>query len=220
MKANREAKAKAKGNSVSEINEPNAKNSMPADNVRGETFEEHDIYMNELLTRLKTIDEDRITQDPFIYVEKHVERLVKNEFWKEGGSKCGQRPHRLYAPEKGKQIKYSMYPSASRDELPACPWRCYARWITEEKTFQCISLDDEQTCVRNFNLAHWSTISGLETSFGDKIKAYPDIRLCDIADLVLKKYKCKVSVSVLWVYPDTNQFSGRRKSSCTNVLSQ
>ncbi|GJT61828.1 multidrug resistance-associated protein 5 [Tanacetum coccineum] len=29
--------------------------------------------------------------------------------------------------------------------------------------------------------------------FGDKIKANPDIRLCDIADLVMKKYKFKVS---------------------------
>ncbi|GKG56944.1 hypothetical protein Tco_0582295, partial [Tanacetum coccineum] len=46
MKANREAKAKAKGNSALEINEPNDENSMPADNVRGETFEEYDIYIN------------------------------------------------------------------------------------------------------------------------------------------------------------------------------
>ncbi|GKE29757.1 hypothetical protein Tco_1445141 [Tanacetum coccineum] len=72
MEANREAKAK--GNSVSEMNEPNDENSMPADNVRGETFKEHDIYMNELLTRLKTTDEDGKTQDPFISVEKYVEK--------------------------------------------------------------------------------------------------------------------------------------------------
>ncbi|GJX84883.1 hypothetical protein Tco_0335657 [Tanacetum coccineum] len=72
MKANREAKAK--GNSVSEMNEPNDENNMSADNVRGETFKEHDIYMNELLTRLKTTDKDGKTQDPFIYVEKYVEK--------------------------------------------------------------------------------------------------------------------------------------------------
>ncbi|GKF65753.1 multidrug resistance-associated protein 5, partial [Tanacetum coccineum] len=46
IKANREANAKVKDNLVSEMNEPNNKNSMPADNVR----------------------------DPFISVEKHVER--------------------------------------------------------------------------------------------------------------------------------------------------
>nr|GEU55625.1 pentatricopeptide repeat-containing protein [Tanacetum cinerariifolium] len=42
-------------------------NDMPADNVRCETFEEHDIYMNELLKSLKTADKDRITEDPFIF---------------------------------------------------------------------------------------------------------------------------------------------------------
>ncbi|GJX50866.1 hypothetical protein Tco_0277711 [Tanacetum coccineum] len=46
MKANREAKTKAKDNPVSELNKPNDENSMPTDNVR----------------------------DPFIFVEKHVER--------------------------------------------------------------------------------------------------------------------------------------------------
>ncbi|GJR50203.1 putative reverse transcriptase domain-containing protein [Tanacetum coccineum] len=128
MKANREAKAKAKGNSVSEINEPNDENCMSADNVRGETFEEYDIYMNELLTKLKTIDEDEKTQDPFNSVEKHVgEKYVTVEqfkecltyyalangfsLWYERSSrkkvveKCGQRPPRFLVPEKGKQRK-------------------------------------------------------------------------------------------------------------------
>nr|GEW55707.1 multidrug resistance-associated protein 5 [Tanacetum cinerariifolium] len=73
MKANREAKAK--GNSVLEINEPNDENSMPADNVRGETFKKHDIHMNMLLKRLKTIDEDGKTQNPFIFVEENVEKF-------------------------------------------------------------------------------------------------------------------------------------------------
>nr|GEV04770.1 zinc finger, CCHC-type [Tanacetum cinerariifolium] len=68
MKANRKAKAKAKDKPYSEINKPNEENSMLADNVRGETFEEHDIYMNELLKSLKTADKDGITEDPFIYV--------------------------------------------------------------------------------------------------------------------------------------------------------
>nr|GEU66034.1 damaged DNA binding 2 [Tanacetum cinerariifolium] len=75
MKDNREAKAKVKGNSVSEMNEPNDENSMSANNVRSKTFEEHDIYINELLTKLKTTDEDGITEDPFIYVEKYMERF-------------------------------------------------------------------------------------------------------------------------------------------------
>ncbi|GJU82190.1 hypothetical protein Tco_1284555 [Tanacetum coccineum] len=61
------------------MNEPNEENSMLTDNVRGETFEEHDIYMNELLKSLKAADKDGITEDLFISVEKHVERLVKSK---------------------------------------------------------------------------------------------------------------------------------------------
>ncbi|GJS47577.1 multidrug resistance-associated protein 5 [Tanacetum coccineum] len=163
MKANREAKAKAKDNLVSKMNEPNDENSMPADNVRGETFEEHDIYMNELLKSLNTADKDGIAEYPFIFVgEKHVSvsqfkecrtyYALANGFslWYERSgeyrvvAKCGQRKPRLSDPEKGKQRKQTRYPNASSDELLTCPWRCYAR-------------------------------------------------LCDIADLVMKKYKCKVS---------------------------
>nr|GFA12865.1 pentatricopeptide repeat-containing protein [Tanacetum cinerariifolium] len=73
MKANRKPKAKAKDKLDEEMNEPNEENSMPADNVRAETFKEHDIYMNELLKSLKTTDKDGITKDPFVFVEKHVE---------------------------------------------------------------------------------------------------------------------------------------------------
>ncbi|GKB82374.1 hypothetical protein Tco_0949269 [Tanacetum coccineum] len=70
MKANRKAKAKAKDKPNSKMNEPNEENSMPTDNVRGKTFGEHDIYMNELLKSLKTADKDGITEDPFISVKK------------------------------------------------------------------------------------------------------------------------------------------------------
>ncbi|GKD68081.1 hypothetical protein Tco_1322171 [Tanacetum coccineum] len=74
MKANRKEKAKAKDKPNSGMNEPNKENNIPTDNVRAETFEEHGIYMNELLKSLKTIDKDGITEDPFISVEKHVKR--------------------------------------------------------------------------------------------------------------------------------------------------
>ncbi|GKF19034.1 hypothetical protein Tco_0067672, partial [Tanacetum coccineum] len=68
IKANREANAKTKDNPVLEMNEPNDDNNMLADNVRCETFKEHDIYMNELLKSLNTADKDGITKDPFIFV--------------------------------------------------------------------------------------------------------------------------------------------------------
>ncbi|GJV92607.1 hypothetical protein Tco_1540420 [Tanacetum coccineum] len=72
MKANIENKAK--GNSVPDINEPNAENNMPVDTTRGETLVEHDIYINELLTRLMTTNENGKIQDPFIFIEKHADK--------------------------------------------------------------------------------------------------------------------------------------------------
>ncbi|GKD05577.1 multidrug resistance-associated protein 5, partial [Tanacetum coccineum] len=94
MKANRKEKAKAKDKPDSGMNEPNEENSMPVDNVRGETFEEHDIYMNELLKSLKTDDKDGITEDPFISVKKHVKRYpMYNEttHWRLRKQKVGEK---------------------------------------------------------------------------------------------------------------------------------
>ncbi|GJU12065.1 multidrug resistance-associated protein 5 [Tanacetum coccineum] len=74
-------------------------------------------------------EKDGITEDPFISVEKHVERfpmLVKS-MEARVVAKCGQRKPRLSDPEKGKQRNQTMYPNGgSSDELPTCPWRCYA----------------------------------------------------------------------------------------------
>ncbi|GJZ60908.1 multidrug resistance-associated protein 5 [Tanacetum coccineum] len=181
--SDKKAKAKAKDKPDSEMNEPNEENSMPADNVRGETFKEQDIYINELLKSLKTADKDRITEDPFISVgEKYTSvaqfkecltyYALANGFslWHERSeeervvAKCGQRPPKVSAPEKGKQRKQTKYPYASSDALPKCPWRCYARWMTAEKTFQCISLVDEHTCVRNFNFGALVNYSQLITN--------------------------------------------------------
>ncbi|GKB76765.1 multidrug resistance-associated protein 5 [Tanacetum coccineum] len=172
IKANREAKAKAKDNPVLEMNETNNENSMPADNVRDETFEEHDIYMNELLKSLKTADKDRIIEDPFISIgEKYVSGAQFKEcltyyalgngfsLWYERSgeyrvvAKYGQRKPRFSNPEKGKQRKQT----------------------------------------RNFNFGSLVNYKWIAKIFGDNIKANPDIKLCDIADLVMKKYKCKAT---------------------------
>ncbi|GKC21019.1 multidrug resistance-associated protein 5, partial [Tanacetum coccineum] len=68
-------------------------------------------------------------------------------------------------------------------------------WMTDEKTFQCISLNDEHTCVKNFNFGALVNYKWIAKIFGDKIRDNLDIRLCDIVDLVMKKYKCKVSLN-------------------------
>ncbi|GJY69557.1 multidrug resistance-associated protein 5 [Tanacetum coccineum] len=46
---------------------------------------------------------------------------------------------------------------------------------------------------KNFNFSLLVNYKGIGKVFGDKIRANPDIRLCDIDELVMKKYKCKVT---------------------------
>nr|GEW65028.1 pentatricopeptide repeat-containing protein [Tanacetum cinerariifolium] len=94
IKANREANAQAKDNPVSKINEPNNENSMHADNARGDTFEEHDIYMNKLLKSLNTADKDGITKDPFVSIKKHMERYPmydETTHWRLRKPKVGEK---------------------------------------------------------------------------------------------------------------------------------
>ncbi|GKC63687.1 multidrug resistance-associated protein 5 [Tanacetum coccineum] len=204
MKANRKAKAKAIDKPDEEMNEPNEENSMHADNVRGETFEEHDIYMNELLKSLKTTDKDGITEDPFISVEKHMERYPmydETTHWRLRKPKVGEKYTSVaqfkecltyYALANGFSLWYER--SGEVRVVAKCEQRP-PRVDDDEKTFQCISLNDEHTCVRNFNFGALVNYKWIAKIFGDKIRANPDIRLCDIADLVMKKYKCKVSLN-------------------------
>ncbi|GJS78118.1 pentatricopeptide repeat-containing protein [Tanacetum coccineum] len=76
-------------------------------------------------------------------------------------AKCGSRPEMLKEPKKGKQRKWKRYPSTSAGEGSNCAWRCYGKEMTEEKSFQVISMDDEHTCVKDFkygNLVNYKWI--------------------------------------------------------------
>ncbi|GJV64239.1 hypothetical protein Tco_1475067 [Tanacetum coccineum] len=175
IKANREAKVKAKDNPILEMSEPNNENSMPAENVRDpfisieKHMERYPMYDETTHWRLRKPK----VGEKYVSVAQFKECLTYYAFengfslWYERSgevrvvAKCGQRPARLFDPEKGKQRKQTKYPSASSDDLPTCPYRCYAR----------------------VNL---------------------DIRLCDIANLVIRKYKCKAS---------PNQYTNAKKYS-------
>ncbi|XP_071735532.1 uncharacterized protein [Rutidosis leptorrhynchoides] len=112
---------------------------------------------------------------------------------KEVIAKCGQRPPRLKNPDAGKKRKYNRYPSVGKGDEPKCSWRCFGRKMKTEDSFQVVSLVDEHTCVRSFRFGSLINYKWIGKEFGDKIKANPNIRLVDIADLVLKKYKCSVT---------------------------
>ncbi|XP_071740697.1 uncharacterized protein [Rutidosis leptorrhynchoides] len=117
-------------------------------------------------------------------------------------AKCGQRPLRLKNPDAGTLgfyciifMKYNRYPSVGKGDEPKCSLRCFGRKMKTEDSFQVVSLVDEHTCVRSFRFRSLINYKWIGKEFGDKIWANPNIRLVDIADLVLKKYKCSVTLN-------------------------
>ncbi|GJR46434.1 hypothetical protein Tco_1314537 [Tanacetum coccineum] len=67
--------------------------------------------------------------------------------------------------------------------------------ITTESSFQVISLKEDHTCVRDFKYGNLVNYKWFAKHFGHKIRQNPEIKLHEIADLVLKKYKWIVSQS-------------------------
>ncbi|GJR58778.1 hypothetical protein Tco_1500940 [Tanacetum coccineum] len=80
-------------------------------------------------------------------------------------ARCGMIPEKLKEIENEKQRKHIKYPSGGRNESPNCPFRCYVNYKWIAKHFR------------------------------HKIRQNPKIKLHEIADLVLKKYKCLVNPS-------------------------
>ncbi|KAJ9566551.1 hypothetical protein OSB04_002517 [Centaurea solstitialis] len=64
-------------------------------------------------------------------------------------TRCGSRPPRN--PTKGKQRKGKRYPSAEKGGKQQCQWRCYARWMKKEQSFQVIFINpNEKTYFDRF----------------------------------------------------------------------
>ncbi|KAJ9538305.1 LOW QUALITY PROTEIN: hypothetical protein OSB04_031038 [Centaurea solstitialis] len=77
-----------------------------------------------------------------------------------------------------------------------CQWRCYARWMKKEQSFQVISVKDEHICSRNFKYGSLINYKWVGSKFGHRIRCNPEIKLVEIVELVLKKYKCQVTTSI------------------------
>ncbi|GKB82611.1 hypothetical protein Tco_0949506 [Tanacetum coccineum] len=108
-------------------------------------------------------------------------------------TRCGMRPEKLKDKEKGKQRKHFKYPSSGRNEGSNCPFRCYGKLMLTESSFYVISLIEEHNCVRNFKYGNLVNYKWIGKHFGHKIRQNPEIKLHEIADMVLKKFKCIVS---------------------------
>ncbi|KAJ9546572.1 hypothetical protein OSB04_019115 [Centaurea solstitialis] len=111
-------------------------------------------------------------------------------------AKCGQRPERVKDTKKGKTTKNVRYPPQQKDgKQNQCKWRCYARLMKKEASFQVITLNDVHTCARCFKYGSLINYKWIGKEFGSRIRMNPDIKLIEIADLVMKKYKCMLTPS-------------------------
>ncbi|GKD44081.1 multidrug resistance-associated protein 5, partial [Tanacetum coccineum] len=172
MKAKRKAKAKAQDKQNSEMNEPN---------------EEYK----------KSYDKDGITEDPFISVEKHVERYPmydETKHWRLRKPKVGEK-YTSVAQFKECLTYYALANGFSLWHERSGEVRVVAKCGQRPPRVSDPKKVKQRKQTKNFNFGALVNYKWIAKIFGDKIRANPDIRLCDIADLVMKKYKCKVSLN-------------------------
>jgi len=62
--------------------------------------------------------------------------------------------------------------------------------MPKERTFQIRTLDEEHTCARNFKFGTLINYKWIGRHFAERIRQQPEIKLCVIQELVMKKYKC------------------------------
>ncbi|GJR80263.1 pentatricopeptide repeat-containing protein [Tanacetum coccineum] len=149
--------------------------------------------MDDLVKKMRKCDDDAELTDPFKLVETRVENYSTHDqdtHWRMKKPKVGEK---IKDPKKGKLSKWKRYPSKRQDEGAECPWRCYGKQMITENSFQVFFLNDEHTCTRDFKFGTLVNYKWIGNHFGNKIRINPDIKLHEIADMVMKKYKCIVS---------------------------
>ncbi|KAJ9542528.1 hypothetical protein OSB04_029034 [Centaurea solstitialis] len=99
-------------------------------------------------------------------------------------ARCGSRPPRISDLTKGKQRKAKRYPSVEKGGG------------NKSVNGGVMLVKDEHTCSRNFKYGSLINYKWIGSKFGHRIRCNPEIKLVEIAELVLKKYKCQVTPSI------------------------
>ncbi|KAI3525338.1 hypothetical protein L1887_04054 [Cichorium endivia] len=182
---------------------------------KGDTMEtEHETFLNDLLISLQKdtqiVKKDDVSKEGDIRFPKHNPRI----YWKLMKPVLGERyesPQQLkacitnYAVANGYQIWFERNDhmrllarccKRSNDDETKCPWRLWATWMSNEKSFQVKSLVDEHKCARNFKSASLVNYKWIAKKFATKIRQDPRMKPVKLQAAVLKKYKCQVSMSL------------------------
>ena len=74
-----------------------------------------------------------------------------------------------------------------------CPYRLWASWMQKERSFQVKTLFDEHTCSRTYEYGSLITCNWIARNYAKKIMANANMKVNEIQDAILKKYKCRVT---------------------------
>nr|XP_043630529.1 uncharacterized protein LOC122601860 [Erigeron canadensis] len=76
-----------------------------------------------------------------------------------------------------------------------CPFRLWATWMKGECSFQIKTLIDEHRCYRNFEACSAVNYRFVADKFANRIRQNPNIKLKEIQEAFMKKFKCSISAN-------------------------
>ncbi|GJZ52731.1 hypothetical protein Tco_0607616, partial [Tanacetum coccineum] len=74
-----------------------------------------------------------------------------------------------------------------------CPYRLWASWMQKERSFHVKTLVDEHTCSRTYEYGSLITCNRIAKNYAKRIMTNPNMKLNEIQEAILKKYKCRVT---------------------------
>lgn len=90
--------------------------------------------------------------------------------------------------------KHRLLVKCCKGKTPQCPFRLWASWMKEERTFQIKSLKKEHSCSRAFKLGSIVTYKWIGKQFVNEILERPRMSLRKMKAQVSKKFNINVSV--------------------------
>ncbi|KAL4558095.1 hypothetical protein LXL04_036291 [Taraxacum kok-saghyz] len=83
----------------------------------------------------------------------------------------------------------------SRDKKVKCPFRVYASWMTQERSFQIKTLVDEHKCMRDYKVSNLMHPTWLARHFVKELMMKPTLKCKELQAIVKAKFHCGVSWS-------------------------
>nr|GEZ07315.1 hypothetical protein [Tanacetum cinerariifolium] len=92
--------------------------------------------------------------------------------------------------------KRKLHAKCSKDSAERkCPFRLWESWMSREKSFQIKTLVDQHAYSKTYKYGTLITSDWIARNYAKKIMIIQNIKIREIMKLILKKYKCNVTLS-------------------------